>query len=427
MNNNKKWYRLDNTGKIYPSITSTRVSTVFRISATLTTNVDPNILQQALNNIIERFPYFKVNLRRGLFWYYFEYVNHNPIIKREYYYPCMFMFFKKKKTFPFRVLYYERKISCEFSHSITDGTGALKFLQSLVVEYFQLLGIDCDIPKYIFDKDSHVKQEEYEDSSHKYYKKGIPYPDYPKKAMHFPFKLNQKGEYYIITGIIDVSKLKERSIDKGCSITELLLVLFFETIQDYIYYADGGKRRHLRKRIVINLPVNLRKIFKSNTMRNFFISVTPFIDLRLGRYSRDELIKLVRNYMELNINEKHLSQYISRNVKNEKNKLLRIIPLFIKNLMIPIVYQKFGERGYTSGLSNLGLVRMPKEIEKLIERFEFYPPPSKGNIIKMGVASYRDKIFISFGRLTEETEIEKIFFRKIRKMEIPVKIETNLR
>lgn len=425
--NNRKWYRLDNTGKIYPSISSTRVSTVFRISATLTTRVNPAKLQNALDNIIERFPYFKVNLRRGLFWYYFEYVNHNPIIKQELYYPCMFMLFKKKKTFPFRVLYYNKKISCEFSHSITDGTGALIFLQSLIAEYYRLLGVSFEIPSHIFDKESPIKPEEYEDSSHKYYEKEIPPPEYPKKAMHFPFRLNRKGEYYIITGIMDVLKLKEKSKAYGCSITELLLVLYFESIQDYVYSNPIRKRRRLKKRVVINLPVNLRRIFPSSTMRNFFISITPNIDLRLGRYNREELIKLVKSYMELNINKKHLGQYISRNVKNEKNKLIRIIPLFIKNMILPIIYQRFGERGYTSGLSNLGLVTMPKEIEDLIERFEFYPPPSKGNIIKIGVASYKDRIYISFGRLTKATEIEKIFFRKIRKMNIPVKIETNLR
>ncbi len=425
--NIKRWYRLDNTGKIYPSITSTRVSTVFRVSATLKGKVDPVLLQNALDNIIERFPYFKVNLKRGLFWYYFEYAYHNPKVKKEVFYPCMFMLFKKKKTFPFRVLYYNRKISCEFSHSITDGTGAIAFLKTLLVEYFKLKGIKSTITKDILDIKSSVKQEEYEDSAHKYYKKDIPPPDLPKKAMHFPFKLNKKGEYYIITGILDVSQLKEQSRIYGCSITELLLALYFETIQDFVYSQDKRKRKRLKKRVVINLPVNLRRIFPSTTMRNFFISITPSIDLRLGKYTREELIKQVKNYLELNLNEKYLSMYISRNVNNEKNKFIRIIPLFIKNLIMPVIYQRFGESGYTSSISNLGLIVMPNEIQELIERFEFYPPPSKGNIVKVGVASYKDNIYISFGRLTKNTEIEKSFFRKMRKMNISVKVETNLR
>jgi hypothetical protein len=423
----KKWYKLDNTGKLYPSITSTRVSTVFRISATLLEEVNHDLLQKALDNIIKRFPYYKVNLKRGLFWYYFEYANHNPKVEKETFYPCMFMFFKKKKTFPFRVLYYKKRISCEFSHSITDGTGVIIFLRTLLVEYYRLQGIKCGEQEGIFNINNSVRKEEYEDATHKYYQKGIPTPDAPKKAMHFPFKLTKKGEYSIITGILDTSDLKIQSKNYGCTITELLLALYFESIQDFVYTKAPDERKKILKRIVINLPVNLRNIFPSNTMKNFFISITPSIDLRLGKYSREELIRNIQNYMELSINKKYLSQYITRNVKNEKNMLIRVIPLFLKNFLMPVIYQRFGESGYTSSISNLGIIKLPKEIEHRIDRFEFYPPPSKGNIIKVGVISYKSKIYISFGSLTKNKEIEKIFFRKIRKLDIHVKIETNER
>ncbi len=114
-------------------------------------------------------------------------------------------------------------------------------------------------------------------------------------------------------------------------------------------------------------------------------------------------------------------------LKRKKNRLIRIIPLFIKNLVIPLVYQRFGERGYTSSISNLGMMDISEDIASYIERFEFYPPPSRGNIIKIGVISYRSKIYLSFGSLTNRTDIEKIFFRKLRKMDIPVKVETNKR
>ncbi|MCT4598411.1 MAG: hypothetical protein N4A50_11105 [Vallitalea sp.] len=425
--NIKKWYKLDNTGKLYPSITSTRVSTVFRISATLANKVEPEILQKALDNIIERFPYFKVNLKRGLFWYYFEYVAHNPQIEKETFYPCMFMFFKRRKTFPFRVLYYNNRISCEFSHSITDGTGVTIFLKTLLVEYYKIKGIKSTLDSSVFDVETKVKKYEYEDSAHKYYKKRVPKPQTPKKALHFPFKLNKKGQYSIITGIINVADFKEQSKKYNCSITELLISIYFEAIQQFICSQSEEDKKRLTRRIVINVPVNLRNIYPSKTMKNFFISVTPSIDLRLGEYSREELIKYVKNYMEISTTEKYVSQYITRNVKNEKNKLIRVIPLFLKNLIMPIIYQRFGESGYTSSISNLGRIGMPQEIEHLIDRFDFYPPPSRGNIIKVGVISYNNKLYISFGRLTRNTEIEKHFFRIIRKMDIPVKIETNQR
>ncbi len=204
----RKWYRLDNTGKLYPSITNTRVSTVFRISATLKERVDPRILQKALDTMIKRFPYYKVNLKKGLFWYYFEHVDHYPIVEPEIYDPCMFMQFKSKKTFPFRVLYYHHKISCEFSHSITDATGVMIFfLKSLLRTYFELLGKITSHDVYGLDMGG-MQREEYEDAAHRYYRWGVPLPDSPKKAMHFPFSLMRKGEYKIITGVIPIDSVK---------------------------------------------------------------------------------------------------------------------------------------------------------------------------------------------------------------------------
>ena len=423
----KKWYKMDITGKLYASITSIRVPTVFRISATLTDEVQPDKLQTALENIIERFPYFKVFLKRGLFWYYFEHTEHTPHIEEETYFPCMFMFFKKRTTFPFRVLYYKKKISCEFSHSITDGMGAVAFLKTLLSAYFGQLGIDLSNDPGIFDINEQAKLEEYEDALHKYYKKGVTTPDLPKKALHFPFRLNNKGEYHIITGIINVQDIKEQSKRYGCSITQLLLVLYFEAIQEFVNSKSDKERKSLLRRVVINVPINLRGLFPTITMRNFFVSITPSIDLRLGLYTREELVKYVVNYMALSINEKYISQFISRNVKNEKNFFLRILPLFIKNLIMPVIYHRFGESGYTSSLSNIGEITLPKELEVYVDRFEVYPPPSKGNIIKAAVTSYNGKLYISFGRLTDNTELEKYFFRRIRKLNIPVKIETNKR
>lgn len=419
----KNWYKLDNAGKLYPSITSTRVSTVFRISATLYNEICPNTLQKALSNIMKRFPYYKVNLKRGLFWYYFEYTENDPIVQKETFYPCMFMLYKRKKSFPFRVLYYNKRISIEMSHSITDGTGVVIFLKSLIVEYFKLLGlaVQSEQNNEIFLSHGKIDKEEAEDAFHRYYKNNIPDPPKLNKAFHFPFKLNSKGEYNIITGIIPTNLLYSAAKSHNSSLTQYLLALYFDTIQEYIHSNNIKKLRP----VVMNIPVNIRKLYPTKTMRNFFISISPQIDFRLGTYSFDEIIDCIQSYMKMTITKKHISQHIHKNIKNEKSLFVRLSPLFIKNLLMPTLYNKLAERNYTSSISNLGLITMPKSIENLIERFEFYPPPSRGNIIKLGVISYKDKLFISFGSLTKITEIEKIFFRKIRKLNIPIKIETN--
>jgi len=59
MNYPKKveWSRLDNASKYFAATYSERDEKVFRISCELFEEVDPEILQQALDETIERFPY----------------------------------------------------------------------------------------------------------------------------------------------------------------------------------------------------------------------------------------------------------------------------------------------------------------------------------------------------------------------------------
>ncbi len=425
MSYNNNWFRLDNAGKMYPSIMSSRVSTLFRHSATLMEIVSPQILQKSLDNIMPRFPYFQVNLKSGFFWYYFVQTNKVPQVEEETFYPCMSMEVKKRGKFPFRVLYYKKKISVEFSHAVTDGTGALIFLKSLIIEYFRLIGIETKEEEGFFKYNQIPHEEEYEDAFKKYYNKKIPKPRKKNRAFHFPFALESKGVYHIVTGVIPVKDMILKAKEYNVTLTEFLLALYFQSILEVIEDLPLKKRKRLIKPVILNVPVNLRKMYPSTTMRNFFMSVTPQIDPRLGGYSFEEIIKYVHHFMEAEVDKKYISQQITMNVKSEMSIILRLFPLVIKDLIMPIAYNIIAESRYTSGLSNMGKVTMPKEIEENIERFEFHPPPSQGNIIKVGAISYRDKLYITFGKLTNCKALEKIFFRKIRKMNIPVKIETN--
>ena len=67
-----KWQKLDNTAKIFPVIASENLTNVYRISVILKEEVQPEILEEALLEILPWFQTFDVRLRRGFFWYYFE-------------------------------------------------------------------------------------------------------------------------------------------------------------------------------------------------------------------------------------------------------------------------------------------------------------------------------------------------------------------
>ena len=68
----KKWYKLDLSANVYPTLQRKDFSSVFRLSVTLTEPVDPVLLEQAFHLTIPRFPTFASAIRAGLFWRYLE-------------------------------------------------------------------------------------------------------------------------------------------------------------------------------------------------------------------------------------------------------------------------------------------------------------------------------------------------------------------
>ncbi len=360
-----------------------------------------------------------MNLRRGVFWYYFERNETHPLIESETYYPCMYMKIKKRGVHPFRVLYFNKKVSVEFSHIITDGAGAVTFMRALLYEYFRLLGIESEDPT-IFKHGDEPDPGEVEDAFGEHYDENLPMYRRRVDAFHFPFRREKKGVYNVVTGIIPVNDILKHSRLHGVSLTEFLSAVYFDTIQELMVSADYKK-----KPIVLNIPVNLRKMLGSKTMRNFFISVTPMIDPRLGHYTFEEILKYMHHFMKITVDEKYVRQQIRQNVMSEKTFFLRVVPLFIKDMVMPFIYRTYGEGNYTTGFSNVGAIRMPRELESHIERFELYPPPSVGNTLKVTAVSYKENIYISFGSLTRDRRVEQIFFSKLRKMGIPIKIEAN--
>lgn len=412
------WYPLDNAGKLYSSIISSRATTLFRLSATLTSPVHPDYLQRALELTLERFPLFKVQLKQGFFWYYFEQTDRTPEVEKEKYHPCISLSIKKRGSFPYRVYYYNNRIALELSHSLTDGTGGLRFLSEVIRQYLHL-------KESIPIKQETISDEqmlsETENAFRKYYNKDIPAPGTRLgKSFKLPLPLDKKGHYHIVTGIINIKELKEQAKAYHVSINIFLTAVYMESL------LKLQEKIAIRKRpVVINVPVNMRSFFESDTMRNFFVSITPSIDARLGEYTFEEIIQELKIEFSRLLTPKKLSQYIHRSVVAEKSLTLRLMPSPVKDMIAPSIYSFFGEGQYTSGLSNLGIVRMPEEMEDYIERVECYPPPSIGNKVKAMITSYHDHMYISFGNLSKDRMLEREFFRRIRRLGMEVTIETN--
>ena len=420
-----EWMRLDNAATIFALVYSKRITTVFRLSAVIDHPVKVSILQQALEHIIDRFPYYRVHLRRGLFWHYLEKNTALPKIEPEQRDPCQKIEFTQGNNFPFRVMAYKNRVSVEFSHILTDGTGALTFLKSLLAEYFTLLGVEIedwgDIPR----PDEQPDFEEYEDAFKHYYRKEIPFRPLVEKAFHLPERLDKKGSFHIITGITEVKEVLDKARSLKVSITEFLVSVYINVLQEILHSYPPKKKRRLASPIRIMVPVNLRRIYKTKTMRNFSLYVIPGIDPRLGHYTFEEILNKVHHYMRSEVDDKFINQQIARNVRGELNPFVRFTPLVIKKLFGKAIYYNMGEKLYSGVLTNLGQVKLPKELENHIESFYFLPAPSPFTKNACAIVSYKDKLVISFGRVIKSQEVERKFFTSLVRMGIKVKVESN--
>ena len=467
MKNEKIWYELDAFAKTYSSIISEGRTTCFRLSALFSEHIDLEILQNVVISLEKKYPFYNSELKKGIFWNYLQHKKAHFMIEEEKTYPCTDI----QKDNPLRIIYFNNKLSIEIAHFLTDGKGAALFFQDLIEEYLEkryfLENFEKDkknnliyktekkkeieiekinkiinfgkkinknekdfenkkSEKNFFEKtrellgnDSVLKnsqKNEYVDLYEKYMRK-VSKETTIKSAFHLPMKILEKGQYHITTGEIDVESLKEESKKYGTTIGKYLLSVYFKILLDRYSQAKNP--------IVIGVPVDLRKIFEEATYRNFFINITPSMDASLGAYSLSEIITYLDNYFALKITKKEFYKSIYKAMNPMQNIIIKSVPYLIKRMFFPFIFDYYGERGYTTGFSNLGIFKVNKKYEKYLKGLRFLPPPSKRCKIKMGVISDCKKVYVNFGNLTANYDIERDFFVYLRKRGIKSKIITN--
>jgi len=411
------WDRLDNAGRVFAALASRRTTTVFRMAATLREAVDRDVLQEALDAVMPRFPYFGVRLRRGLFWHYLQPVPGAPAVQAERRAPCRRMTRAADGAWQFRVLVFGRRIAVECSHALTDGVGALTFLGALLAEYLSRRGVAVPEDGRIMRPGEEPHPEEAEDAYRRFYDERIPPPRLGARAYRLPGVPLGADECRLVHGIVPLAPLREMSREHGVTLTELLASVMLASIAE----IAGDARRP----IAVMTPVNLRGVFPSRTMRNFFLSVTAGIDPRLGSYSFEEILNEVHHSVQGQVSAKSISRQIRRNVAAERNAVIRHIPLVLKIPAKRRLYTwRWGTR-HTTVLSNVGRVELPEELSGHIERFEAVSNPSAALGVSCAAIGYGDEMVVTFTSIISGSGLERAFFTRLRRMGIAVRIETN--
>lgn len=425
MERQPRWMKLDNAAKIYPAARRRSWSNLFRLSASFNENVDTDIMQQALDITVKRFPSIAVRIRMGMFWYYLEEIKSAPKIQKESAYPLRRMPFDNIRKCAFRVICHQNRVAVEFFHAVTDGNGGMVFFKTLLSEYVYLkYGVEASISSGVLNINEQPKNEELEDS---FLKNDGPVSSSRKEATAYRLKgtVEPDGYLNLITGILDADEVLKAAHKYGVSLTAFLASIMVACIAKMQNKRVKNKAR--QKPVKILIPVNLRPFFKSVSLRNFALYITPGIDPRMGDYSFEEILSAMHHQMGVEITEKQMAARIATNVKTERMFLVKIMPLFIKNLVMKMVFNMVGERKSCITISNLGAVALPDEMKPYINRLDFILGAQSQCTNNCGVLSYDGKLYISFLRTIKEAELEKEFFCYLRKLGLNVKVESNRR
>ncbi|PKM72194.1 MAG: hypothetical protein CVU91_10725 [Firmicutes bacterium HGW-Firmicutes-16] len=415
---------LDNAAKIYPAAKGRRSPSMFRLSMELTEEINRKVLELALGRALKRMPSFCQHLKRGFFWYHLEHRQDIPPISDDIRNPCVYLNEKKNMGFQLRVSCYKKRISVDYFHVLTDGTGGMVFLKTLVAEYISIrYAIIIPRGNGILDCSEAPQKAEYEDSFFRYAKPmGISRLEKP--AYHIKGKREEYGIINITTGIIPLDEIRAKATEYDATINEFLSAVLIQAIYCIQQKENVPFRR--KQPVKVCIPINLRRHFPSSTLRNFTSYVNLGIVPTLGSYTLEEIITIIKHGMALEANKKMLTAKFSSNVKSEKNTFLKLAPLYLKDPIMKMYYIMNGDRYNSATLSNLGLVSLPDEMTKYIERVGFMLGAGL-NPVSCGCVSFQNKLCFNISRTIKEPFVEKKFFTMLSGMGIHITLESNQR
>ena len=418
----REWYRLDNAGVLYSALQKEQYSAIYRFSAVMEEKVDPEALQRAVDKTMPRFPGFAVRIRRGAFWYYLEpNPSPGPFVKPDIANPCQPVRFREDGGWLIRFYYYGHRISLEVFHALSDGGGALVFFRTLLAVYLGEMGHPVPGGHGVLDIHEPPRREELEDA-------------YARYAMGRPLrlKLGRKAfqntgtaePFYTLNvtmGLLSVDQLKAKARSYGASITEYLTAVLLKVILE----NQARERPRRPKQAALAIPVDLRHWFPSETLRNFILTVRPYIDPALGDYTFPEIVSRVHHYMRFHIDRVEMQAILTGNVRFQTNRLLQLIPLWMKNPIMALSYRLAGTRPYSGTYTNPGAFRVPEEMAPHIRRMEVMLGQATAPRVHCASISFGDTMAITFAGTLKETDTEREFFRFLVREGVHIKVESN--
>lgn len=411
-----RWRKLDNAALAFPAATDKKDTRVFRFYCQLNETVDGDLLQNALDRTVEKYPVFQAVLRKGLFWFYLEHRDMRAMVRPEQKKPCSSIYVPDVKRLLFEVTYYKERINLEVFHALSDGTGAIEFLRELVKNYILVAHPLDRLPDVALSEEGKTFSDYEEDSFSQYYSAKLPKSGKRgPKAFQLPGPKVERSDIEITEMVMPVSQIIKKARSYGVSMTVFLTSVFLCAIHEEM--TEWQQRRP----VTLMIPVNLRNYFPSSSMTNFWGWLEAGYKFN-GQTTFEEVLVHVKRYFEKELVKERVAMRMNDYIRLEKNPFLRAVPLEIKNLFLQ-AGTRIGARNITAIFSNVGIIKMPEVYVPYIRRFGVFTNTDK---MQLCSCSFGDELVLGFSSKLVSTNIQRNFLQILRDEGISCTVSENV-
>ena len=402
----QKTYAVDNSALLYLALMRKRHTNIYRFTATMDEEVDPDILQQAMERVYRRFPTIIAGFRREFFRFRVVPVSTAPLVLPD---PGVLIPMTREEieTCAYRIFYRGHDISYEGFHAAADGFGAVASFTTLLAEYLRLKnGLEIPVCNTLRDLEDEPLDHELEDS-YLVHQEGEP--------MHLPSRYSYQlpGVYneprvYPCSRIYHTDQVLSAARRLGVSMTSMLSGIMAAAIMDI-------QTRHTAalKPVRIMVPVDLRRIFGSRTLRNFILYTLPTMEPGDEKLPIRDLLHRFQSQIKDQLDPRRLASIMAYNVRTQAHVLFRHIPMGIKCAVMRLAYRFFGESNSSITLTNIGNVQLPAEMAPHVKTIQCILTPRAGSPYNCSVIAMNGRLTITFSRFCRQPELESVFFAKL--------------
>lgn len=382
----KNTYTLDASAMIHLASRTKKHTNSFRITITLLETIDPISLQQAVNRIVPRFPTIIAGIRRGIFQYSVFPVISPPKVAPDTQ-PLAPMSNEEIRDCAVRFLYKENSISVEIFHALTDGNGGMTAAITLVAEYLRIRYGAHIVPEGII-ADLAVKPEEAElsDDYQRCTSANQKPPGYTQ-TWQIPSKEQPDLTVFLASKSFDAGIVRNAARRYGVSVTAFLSGIMLASILEL-------KERYTtsRKAVQIMVPVNLRKLLPSRSLRNFSLYALLNARSEITNPNLSAIIQSCSKQLAEQNQANYMSAAASATMSAQNHFLYRTLPLSLKNWILKWVHCMIGEKTSCISLSNLGRIDLPEEMQKWVSGINIALTPRMASPYNCGVVTYRNQL-----------------------------------